>query len=141
MLAEYMQKNNSVRVEECSYLNNLKEINIIPSEYCNTFFFSKKKLLACHVLEIGKLVEYQHLFKASNMVVLNIDHEKRSQLRKKISELCDLWKSYGPVVEVGQNDMFVFPKLNYGDIYLIKDIFNRKFVNEKISVILGGMVI
>lgn len=100
-------------------------------------FFDKKKHATECVLDIEDIGKYIELINKSKLVVFNVKEEDKNVLMNVLSNLTILRKHYSPIVEVGDSKVFFFPQLNYGDIYLLKTLFQQKYVNEAISVNLG----
>lgn len=100
-------------------------------------FFDKKKHISECVLDIKSIEKYVEHINKSKLVVFNVKEVERSILIKVLSNLTVLRKHYSPIVEVGDSNVFFFPQLNYSDIYLLKTLFQQKYVNETIKINLG----
>jgi len=108
---------------------------------CNTYFFHKKKLFAQYTLHIHDIHKYTNFIQQSMMVVFHTEINHKQELINSLTELCVINKYYGPIVDTGANDIYFFPKLKYEDVYLIKDMFENKFINQKVRVIFGKSAI
>lgn len=108
---------------------------------CQIMFFNKKGLFGKNILHNRDLFKYINLIEKSKMVVIKVDMNHRAEILSELQDVCNLCNCFGPIVNVGENDIYFFPKLNYGDAFLIKNIFEEKFINEKVSVIVGEQVI
>lgn len=98
-------------------------------------FFNKRKKVMKKILDMNAIDEYNELIRGSKLVVFH-SHEE-CILVKTLINFCKRYHCYGPIVKVEKNDIYFFPQLDYGDAYLIKDLFQNKFVNQEISVFFG----
>ncbi len=100
-------------------------------------FFDKKKHISECVLDIKDIGRYIERINKSKLVVFNVEKVDKNILIKVLSNLTILRKHYSPIVEVGDSKVFFFPQLNYSDIYLLRALFQQKYVDEAINVNLG----
>ena len=116
-------------------LESIQEYNILKlnSQFKVCFFDKKRHAIEC-VLGIEDIEKYIERINKSKLVVFNVKNEDKNVLMKLLSNLAVLRKHYSPIVEVGDNKVFFFPQLNYSDIYLLRALFQQKYVNETISV-------
>lgn len=120
-------------------VENIQGYNVLESNLLfKVFFFDKKKHVTECVLDIEDIVKYIERINKSKLVVFNVKDEDKNVLMNVLSNLAVLRKHYSPIVEVGDSKVFFFPQLNYSDIYLLRTLFQQKYVNETISVKLGA---
>ena len=50
-------------------------------------------------------------------------------------------ETHSRIAILAKQKLYYFPKLNYGDAYLIKDIFIKKFSNISIKILVGKQAI
>lgn len=118
---------------------NMQRYNALESKLLfKVWFFDKKKRVTECALDIEDVEKYIERINKSKLVVFNVKNEDKNLLIKVLSNLNILRKHYSPIVEVGDSKVFFFPQLNYSDIYLLRALFQQKYVNETISVKLGA---
>lgn len=108
---------------------------------CNAYFFRKKNLFAQYTLYICDIHKCIHFISKSKLVVFHTNSKHKHELINSLTELCVINKFYGPIVDAGENDIYFFPKLNYEDVYLVRCLFENKFINRNIHVIFGKSTI
>ena len=57
-----------------------------------------------------------------------------------INMILEKQKSYAPIIEMGSDTVYYFPKSTYRDAYLLKDIFATKTI-EQINIYVGKNII
>ena len=115
--------------------------NYISRLFCPTFFYTKKGLLDQRIFNVNELGGCFNSIHKSKMVVFSVNSNNKKVVLERLLDFCNLFGCYGPIVEVKNNDIYFFPKLNYGDVYLIKDMFQKQFADHKINVLIGGLAI
>lgn len=120
-------------------VESIQEYNVLKlnSQFKVCFFDKKRHAIEC-VLDIEDIEKYIERINKSKLVVFNVKDEDKNVLMNLLSNLAVLRKYYSPIVEVGDSTVFFFPQLNYSDIYLLRALFQQKYVNETISVKLGA---
>lgn len=130
---------------ESSFLCNGGIIEIQSSNeddiFCDTYFFNKKKLIAHRLLRENDLSKETDLFLGCNMIVLIVDNQKKKIFIDKIKEIYDKNNCYGTVVHNGKSEFFIFPKLKYHDVFLIKSIFEKKYTGSNTDISYGNIAI
>lgn len=101
------------------------------------YFFDKNKRIIERALDIEDIEKYIEHINKSKLVVFNAKGVDKHVLLNVLSKLTILRKHYSPIVEVGDSKVFLFPQLNYSDIYLLKTLFQQKYVDESIRFNLG----
>lgn len=109
--------------------------------WCKVSFYNKKGIFKHYSLDINKFGDYLTIINRSSMIVFNVNPQKKQVVLNRLSRFCVLNNWYAPIIQVGENKIFFFPKLNYEDIYLIKNIIEDKYWDQNISAILGEIVI
>ena len=109
--------------------------------FCPTYFYTKKGLLNQLILNVNALHEKSNCFNKSKMVVFRVNRNNKKAILDGLFNLCRSCGHHRPIVQVGERNIYFFPKLNYGDAYLLKDMFQNKFVNQEINVFISGLVI
>lgn len=119
-------------------VQNIQSCNFLETNSLfKACFFDKKKHITKYVLDIGNIEKYIERINKSKLVVFCVQDENKNVLISALSNLNFLRKHYSPIVEVGDSKVFFFPQLNYSDIYLLKALFQQKYVNDTISINLG----
>lgn len=113
----------------------------ISSLFCVAVFYSKKGLLKQQIMNVNALNKNFTYFDKSKMVVFNVNRNNKDAVLNELYKHCMSCGHYGPIVEVEERDIYFFPRLNYGDAYLIKDLFKNKFLDKKINVFFGRLAI
>lgn len=121
--------------------NSLLFKNYISHLFCTACFYTKQGLSSQQIFNVNVLDECFQTIHKCKMAVFRVNGYNKKTVLDRLLDFCNVFGCYGPIVEVKDNDIYFFPRLNYGDVYLIKDMFQRKFVNEKINVIIGGIAI
>lgn len=122
--------------------NFLEEENMLNiKKCCNVYFFGKKGLLSQKEMEIEDLDDCASLLKKSKMIVINTDNKEKKHIYDMLNKLYFMYGHYGPIVQVGQSNLFFFPQLSYGDIYLVKNLVEQVFIDEEISVVFGKTIV
>lgn len=99
--------------------------------------FDKREHFTEYVLNIEEIEKYIEHIDKCKLVVFNVKKVDKNVLMKVLSNLTILRQHYSPIVEVGDSKVFIFPQLNYSDIYLLRTLFQQKYANESISINLG----
>ena len=120
-------------------VESIQEYNVLKSnsQFKVCFFDKKRHDIEC-ILDIEDIEKYIERINKSKLVVFNVKDEDKNVLMNVLSNLTILRKHYSPIVEVGDSKVFFFPQLNYSDIYLLRALFQQKYVNETISINLGA---
>lgn len=113
--------------------NNTLESNLL-FKVC---IFEERHVTKC-VLHIEDIEKYIEFINKCKLLVFNVKKKDKNVLVNVLLNLTILRKHYSPIVEVGDGTVFFFPQLNYGDIYILKTLFQQKYSNELISVNLGA---
>lgn len=103
--------------------------------------FDRKRRVVESVLDVKNIKKCLELIDKSLLIVFNVTERNRSLLLDMLLDLGKLRRHYGLIIEVDKGSLYYFPQLNYGDSYLIKNIFQEKFIEQKIDVILGKIAI
>ena len=101
------------------------------------YFFATKKHITEYVLDIENIEEYIERINKSKLVVFSVQDENKNVLISALLNLNVLRKHYSPIIEMGDSKVFYFPQLNYSDIYLLKTLFQQKYVKDTISIVLS----
>lgn len=143
-MTDYLKENKigefQLRIKEWSVLEKEKseEFNENSNSFvCDAFIFGKKRLLNKLVMNINQIRDSQDVIGKSQMVVFQMNSANKKIFLKELVNCCRIIKKYGPIIEVGENEVHFFPNLDYGDVYLIKDLFQEKYIGQKINVMLG----
>ena len=99
--------------------------------------FDKREHFTEYVLNIEEIEKYIEHIDKCKLVVFNVKKVDKNVLMKVLSNLTILRQHYSPIVEVGDSKVFIFPQLNYSDIYLLRTLFQQEYANESISINLG----
>lgn len=137
---------------EKNYRTNVQKISGVKSVFewkntsyikrcCNVLFYGKKGLLMQKEMNIECLEKCIELIKKSKMVVINTNDKETNYIFNTLNKLCYMYGHYSPIVQVGESNIFFFPQLNYGDVYLVKDMVEKIFCDEKIKIIFGKTVV
>lgn len=116
-------------------IKNCKSIGV--NSLLKVCFFDKKRCIIKCTLKIEDIQKYLEYINKSKLVVFDIKEIDKEVFMNELLNLTILRKRYSPIIEVGNSKVFLFPQLNYGDIYLLKTLFQQEYVNESIHFNLG----
>lgn len=103
----------------------------------NTFFFEKKRCVVVERMDAKDIEKNAVRINNCKMVVFDLGGKEINLLIEKLLLLGNLCQHYSPIVQVEERQLFFFPQLNYGDVYLLKEMFKKQFKNQNVIVILG----
>lgn len=105
------------------------------------FSFDRKRRVSESVLDVKNTKKCLELIDKSLLIVFSVKEGNRSLLLDMLFDLGKMRRHYGLIIEVEKDSLYYFPQLNYGDSYLMKNVFQEKFIEQKIDVILGKLAI
>ena len=123
-------------IKEKELCANTKNV-LLDSKICQVFFFQKKKKHRTEKLKIEDLKYYTEDINKSEMVVFCVEKYDKKLLLEELKKYCRLSETYRPIIETGKDNIYFFPKLNYGDVFFIRDILLSKLEKINIKVILN----
>lgn len=100
------------------------------------YFFGNKGLLMRADFNSNGFDKYTDLVSKCKMIVINCGNANKNIVINRIFEFLNSQKHYGPIIEVGENDVYYFPRLCHEDIYLMKNVLQERFEKEKVNIII-----
>ena len=133
MLFMQKQQNNS--------LNFMYTYDDMHDNFFTTHIFNSKKYLTKYTWNINETEKNLKLMQNNKLIIFDIYNKNLDMLLNNLWFLEQEHKHCGIVAILAKQKLYYFPKLNYGDAYLIKDIFIKKFSNISIKIFVGKQAI
>lgn len=139
----YLSNRGNVIKYDVLYNNLLFEENEMVNKdiFYNVYFYNRKRLIAHKLLKKEDLIKERELLLKSSMVVFVVNLQEKRVAINDLKAFCEEWQCYGPIVNMTGNEFFFFPQLRYQDGYLLKNIFEQKYIDENFDVLYGNVII
>ncbi len=100
-------------------------------------FFYRRKCMTKHIPNLSQIKSEMINDDKNEMIVFETNGNRTEEI---INMILEKQKSYAPIIEMGSDTVYYFPKSTYRDAYLLKDIFATKTI-EQINIYVGKNII
>lgn len=90
----------------------------------------KAKIIYKRDYTLNEVLDFDKSIWKSYLIIFSVNYFLQIIILIKLRELCNKTKCFGTIAIAQKGDILFFPKLNYQDVFLIKDIVSKLIDNE-----------
>lgn len=105
------------------------------------YFFSKRKFLMKKMVNCSEIGLLSDSILKSYMVVFSMEKKIEDFLLDELEKICREKQKYGPIVKMKKHEIYFFPKLNYKESFLIKNIFENSIEKDIDTIYFGKITV
>ena len=104
---------------------------------CTVRLFNRRKCMTKYISDINQIKSELIHAEKWEMIVFEMNNDNIQELLDVIS---NSRKTYSPLIKTDENKIYYFPKSNYSDVYLLKDVFQDN-CGRNIDIYMGNNII